>query len=207
MGEIEGRNHQPWPLERGSHWILGKQLLTGKSSLQEVSFVLNFSKAILQLDLTQAPLCSTHRQPEHTFQTFSSHDTLLDLVLSLDQRKKNEILVSKRWLDLFLSFPLVITKTNSVSKIASKERSQDVDKPACSGTGQNKSEPLSQKLTEIISSFSFKFFSWQSGILRVGFGTQVRLLPRMPDFWLKQPFCLYQHLPLDFQVENSQTQV
>ena len=61
---------------------------------------------VLTGTLNQAPPCSIHLWPLYTFRIFWLHNIVPKLlVLSIDQRSKNERPVLYRWPDLFPSFP------------------------------------------------------------------------------------------------------
>ena len=82
-----------------------KELFAWKSSLQEAPLFCHFNKGILSLILKQAPPCSTHLWPYHTVHIFWSHNTSPNLlVLSIDQRSRNDKKVINTCSDCFPSF-------------------------------------------------------------------------------------------------------
>lgn len=117
------------------------------------------------------------------------------LVLSLDQRNRNDEWVIKIGPDLSSSFPFS-NLTGKLCERVSKERPQGADKSACNGIYQWIWSPVSMISWEYVPLFPLKIFSRPSRIFRVGSGIGVCLLPRWSAFWIKQPCLSYQHLSL-----------
>ena len=99
----------------------------------------------------------------------------------------------------------VISQANCVNKIASKERSEEVDEPAHSGRCRRIGPPTSVINWDYFP-FSLENLPWPNRILGAGLVIGVHFLPRLPAFGLKQSFCFYQHLPLEYWLFSSKQQ-